>query len=75
MSDDEVIPADKVARKVAKLVTKQLPDVTAVLKEVVAIEAKTEKIELDKKQLEDSVKDAVKAAVRDVVHEVVKGDA
>lgn len=75
MSDGEAIPAEKIAKKVAKLVTKKLPDVTAVLKEVVAIEAKTEKIELDKEELEDSVKDAVKAAVRDVVHEVVKGDA
>jgi cardiolipin synthase len=74
ISEDEAMPAEKVAKRVAKLVTKKLPDVTAVLKEVVAIEAKTEKIELDKEELENSVKDAVKIAVRDAVHEAVKGD-
>jgi phosphatidylserine/phosphatidylglycerophosphate/cardiolipin synthase-like enzyme len=72
---DEAIPAEKVAKKVAKLVTKKLPDVTAVLNEVVALETKAEKLELDKEGLEETVKDAVKSAVRDIVHEVVKRES
>ncbi|MCU1338163.1 MAG: Phosphatidylserine/phosphatidylglycerophosphate/cardiolipin synthase -like [Bryobacterales bacterium] len=71
----EEVPAEKVAKKVAKLVTKRLPDVTAVLNEVVAIETKAEKLQLDKEGLEESVKDAVKSAVRDAVQEVVKREA
>jgi phosphatidylserine/phosphatidylglycerophosphate/cardiolipin synthase-like enzyme len=75
VSGHEAIPAEKVAKKVAKLVTKKLPDVRAVLNQVVAIETKAEKIALDKEGLEESVKEAVKAAVRDAVNEVVKRDA
>jgi cardiolipin synthase len=74
-SAKEAIPVEKVARKVAKMVTKQLPDVNAVLNEVVALETKAEKLELDKEALEETVKDAVKSAVRDVVHEVVKRES
>jgi phosphatidylserine/phosphatidylglycerophosphate/cardiolipin synthase-like enzyme len=74
-SAKEAIPVEKVAKKVAKMVTKQLPDVNAVLNEVVALETKAEKLELDKEALEETVKDAVKSAVRDVVHEVVKRES
>jgi len=74
-STKEAIPVDKVAKKVAKMVTKRLPNVNAVLNEVVALETKAEKLELDKEALEETVKDAVKSAVRDVVHEVVKRES
>jgi len=66
---------DKAAKKVAKMVTKKLNGVTAVLNEVVALETKTEKLRLDKDSLEESVKDAVKAAVRDVVQDAVKRES
>jgi phosphatidylserine/phosphatidylglycerophosphate/cardiolipin synthase-like enzyme len=69
------IPAEKVAKKVAKLVTKKLPDVTEVLNQVVAIETKAEKLKLDKEGLEETVKDAVKSAVQEVVNDVVKREA
>jgi len=75
ISGREAIPAEKVAKKVAKLVTKKLPDVTEVLNHVVAIETKAEKLKLDKDGLEETVKDAVKSAVQDAVNEVVKREA
>jgi cardiolipin synthase len=75
VSGPEAIPAEKVAKKVAKLVTNQLPDITAVVNQVIAIETNAEKLELDKEGLEETVKETVRAAVREAVGDVVKREA
>ncbi len=71
-TENHSIPTEKVAKKVAKMVSKKLPDVTAVINRVVAIETKAaEKLELDRDGLEQTVKEAVKSAVEDAVQEVI----
>jgi phosphatidylserine/phosphatidylglycerophosphate/cardiolipin synthase-like enzyme len=66
-------PAERVARKVAKLVAKELPPVAPVLdgavKEVVGENAA---VDVNSKEVQDLVKDAIKEAVREVVKDVVE---
>lgn len=63
------IPAERVAKKVAKAVAKEMGSVAPVLEELAA----RNQIELpaDCKELDAAVKDAVKTAVKEAVHEVV----
>lgn len=71
--DVSVAPAEKVARKVAKAVTRELPPVAEVLdgavRELLGPKAETE---LNTKEVEAIVKDAVKAAVREAVRDMVE---
>jgi cardiolipin synthase A/B len=70
---EEPAPALKVAKRVAKLVAKELPDVAPVLdgavKEIVGDDAQ---VELDPDEIKEAVRGAVKTAVRDVVSELVE---
>jgi len=69
----EPAPVDKVAKKVAKLVVRELPPVAPVLtgavKELVGTQTG---VGLDPEEVEAVVKDAVKAAVQEAVSEVVE---
>jgi phosphatidylserine/phosphatidylglycerophosphate/cardiolipin synthase-like enzyme len=69
----EVEPVAKVAKKVAKAVTKELPPVAPVLEVIVKeLVGNGTKVELDPKEVEETVKDAVKEAVREAVRNVVE---
>jgi phosphatidylserine/phosphatidylglycerophosphate/cardiolipin synthase-like enzyme len=65
------VPGEKLARKVAKAVSRELPPVSELV-ESVAVELTGRKVDLavDGDQLEETVRDAVKAAVKDVLEEV-----
>jgi phosphatidylserine/phosphatidylglycerophosphate/cardiolipin synthase-like enzyme len=66
-------PIAKVARKVAKAVAKELPPVAPVVEVVVKEMAGGDPaLELDPREVEETVKDAVKEAVREAVKDVVK---
>lgn len=66
-------PVVKLARKVAKALTKELPPVAAVLEGAVRdVLGNGVQVELDAKEVESIVKDAVKAAVADAVRDVVE---
>ena len=66
-------PVVKLARKVAKAVTRELPPVAEVLDGAVRdLLGDKADVELDPKEVEAIVKDAVKAAVVDVVKDVVE---
>jgi hypothetical protein len=71
--DVGVPPAEKVARKVAKVVTRELPPVAEALdgavKEVLG--PKTD-VELNRAEVETIVREAVKGAVKDAVRDVVE---
>jgi cardiolipin synthase len=71
--DAGVAPVEKVAKKVAKVVVKELPPVAEVLDDAVkeVLGPKTD-VELNKEEVEAIVKDAVKAAVADAVRDVVE---
>ena len=65
------IPGDKLAKKVAKAVSRELPPLAEVV-ESVAAELTGRKVDLavDSEQLEETVREAVKSAVKDVIEEV-----
>jgi len=66
-------PAAKVAKKVAKAVTRDLPPIAPVLEVVVKqVVGNGTKVELDPKEVEETVKNAVKEAVREAVRDVVE---
>jgi cardiolipin synthase len=70
---DEKAPAEKVAKKLAKAVVREMAPVAPVLEEIIK-QMGVEKTELDliPGEVEASVKDAVKAAVKEVVQEAVE---
>jgi phosphatidylserine/phosphatidylglycerophosphate/cardiolipin synthase-like enzyme len=70
---EEKAPAERVAKKLAKAVAKDLQPVAPVLEELIK-QMGVEKTELDliPAEVEASVKDAVKAAVKEVVQEAVE---
>ena len=63
-------PVTRIARRVAKAVTRDLPPVAPVL-EVIVKEVGPD-IDLDTQQVEEAVKQAVKDAVKEAVHLVVE---
>jgi len=66
-------PADKVAKRVAKLLTKDLREVAPVLEGAVReIVGGDVHVELDPAEVEAAVKGAVKTAVKDVVSDLVE---
>jgi phosphatidylserine/phosphatidylglycerophosphate/cardiolipin synthase-like enzyme len=63
------LPAEKVARRVAKAVVKDVGTIAPVLEQLAA---KTDaEIPIDKEDLDLAVKEAIKTAVQEVVHEAV----
>ena len=80
MGKDEAVPAAKVAKKVAKAMTKDLPPVAPLLdgavKEIVG-EAADVNLRADEVQgiVREAIKEAVKEVVREVVEEAVGEDA
>jgi phosphatidylserine/phosphatidylglycerophosphate/cardiolipin synthase-like enzyme len=75
---EEVAPTAKIAKKVAKALTKELPPVGPLLDGVVKeVVGEGREVEIDPKEVEEivkrTVKEAVKEVVRDVVEEVVVG--
>ena len=70
---EEKAPAERVAKKLAKAVVKDLPPVAPVLEGLIK-EMGVQKSELDltPSEVEATVKDAVKAAVKEVVQEAVE---
>jgi cardiolipin synthase A/B len=72
LTEDEA-PAAKVGRKVAKLVTKELPDVAPVLNGAVKeIVGNVADVELNPEEVEAAVKDAIKEAVKEAVSDIVQ---
>jgi phosphatidylserine/phosphatidylglycerophosphate/cardiolipin synthase-like enzyme len=63
------IPAERVAKKVAKAVTKEIGPIAPVLEELAA--RNQIEIPANSQELDAAVKDAVKTAVKEAVHEVV----
>ena len=70
---EEMTPAAKVAKKVAKAVTKELPPVAAVLEGIVkeVVGEKTD-VALNSDDLQESVQDAVREAVKGVIQQAVE---
>jgi phosphatidylserine/phosphatidylglycerophosphate/cardiolipin synthase-like enzyme len=68
------IPGEKLARKVAKAVSRELPPVSDLV-ESVAVELTGRKVDLavDGDELEETVREAVKSAVKDVLEDVALG--
>jgi phosphatidylserine/phosphatidylglycerophosphate/cardiolipin synthase-like enzyme len=68
---EELTPTEKIAKRVAKAMTKELPPVGPVV-EIMIKELAGEGVEMDlnSEKLQDSVKDAVKNAVKEAVREV-----
>ncbi len=73
---DTAPPAAKVAKRVAKAVSKELPPVAPML-EITMKEMAGDGIEipLDTEEVEEAVRDAVKEAVKEAVRDVVEGAA
>jgi phosphatidylserine/phosphatidylglycerophosphate/cardiolipin synthase-like enzyme len=69
--DARDFPVGKTARRMAKLVGKNLP-VTPVVKQVARVIQRKGDLELRPKEVEETVKTAVKEAVKDVVKEATK---
>ncbi len=70
---EEPEPVVKVARKVAKILAKDLPPVAPLLEEAVReLAGDGADVELDPKELEGVVREAVKEAVREAVEDVVE---
>jgi cardiolipin synthase len=70
---EDLTPAAKVAKKVARAITKDLGPVAPVVEVTVREMVGTDTdLELDKEELEESVKDAVKEAVSQVVRDAVQ---
>jgi cardiolipin synthase len=69
--DARDFPVGKTARKMAKVVSKNLP-VTAVVKEVARAIQRKGDLELRPKEVEDTVKTAFREAVKDVVKDATK---
>ena len=65
-----ILPAERLAKKVAKVVTRDLGPLAPVIEEIASETG--EKIEVDQEALEQTVKEAVKIAVREVVHDAVQ---
>lgn len=66
------LPAEKLAKRVAKLVARELPPVTPVVDSVVRqFGAGNGNLDLKAEEVEETVKDAVKEAVREAVQDVV----
>jgi len=63
-------PSNRVAKKVAKAVAKDLPSVTPMLDAVIQ-EMGGGSVEINRDELEDTVRDAVKHAVKQVIKEAV----
>jgi phosphatidylserine/phosphatidylglycerophosphate/cardiolipin synthase-like enzyme len=74
--DDDPVPTAKIAKRVAKALTKDLPPVAPLLDGAVKELVGDAPVDLDVVKVEeivkDAVKDAVREAVRDVVEEVVE---
>jgi phosphatidylserine/phosphatidylglycerophosphate/cardiolipin synthase-like enzyme len=71
--NDEKAPAEKVARKLAKAVVKEMPPVGPVLEEIIKeMGGDKAQIDLVPGEVEASVKDAVKIAVKEAVQEAVE---
>ena len=69
----EKAPAEKVAKKLAKVVARELPPVAPVLEELIKqMGVENTELDLTPGEVEASVKDAVKAAVKEVVQEAVE---
>ncbi len=69
--DEQVVPAAKIAKKVAKAMTDGLPPIAPVVEELVKkVAGNGVDIELNSADLQSTVKDAVKNAVKDAVREV-----
>ncbi|MBZ5611075.1 MAG: phosphatidylserine synthase [Acidobacteriia bacterium] len=65
--------AARVARKVAKAVTKDMLPVAPVLETIIKeVAGKKTSVDLNAQEVEESVKDAIKEAVKDVVKDVVE---
>jgi phosphatidylserine/phosphatidylglycerophosphate/cardiolipin synthase-like enzyme len=62
----------KVAKKIAKVVAKELPPVAPVVEVIVKEMIGGKPVELDPRQVEETVKEAVKEAVKDAVRDVVE---
>ena len=66
------VPARKAVKKMAKAIAKHLPLAPIVKDAVKRVVEQTDEIELDPKEVQDTVKSAVKEAVKDTVKEVIK---
>jgi phosphatidylserine/phosphatidylglycerophosphate/cardiolipin synthase-like enzyme len=76
VSQDESAPTEKVAKRVAKAVTKQLPPVGPVLDEIIKeLGGDQAEVDLNPLEVEASVKDAVKTAVREAVQDALVDSA
>ncbi len=72
--DSDAPPAQRVAKRVAKAMVKELPPVGPMLKEAMKeMLPNAATIEMDRQELEDTVKHVVKQAVKQAVRDVVEG--
>jgi cardiolipin synthase A/B len=70
---EETAPASRVAKKMAKAITKDLPPIAPMLQLVVReVVGPRSQMDFDALMVEDSVKDAVKEAVKDAVMDAVE---
>ena len=75
-TEDEPIQTKKIAKKVAKALTKEMPPVAEVLDLVVKeVAGDSMEVPLNAEQLQDTVTDALKRAVKEAVREAVEHKA
>jgi phosphatidylserine/phosphatidylglycerophosphate/cardiolipin synthase-like enzyme len=72
---EEKAPAEKVARKLAKVVVKEMAPVAPVLEDLIRQMGEKAQVDLVPGEIEASVKDAVKTAVKEAVQEAVESAA
>jgi phosphatidylserine/phosphatidylglycerophosphate/cardiolipin synthase-like enzyme len=75
-TDDETVPTKKIAKKVAKALTREMPQVAEVLDLVVKeVAGDSLEVPLNPEQLQDTVTDALKRAVKEAVRDAVEHKA
>lgn len=76
VTDEEPVEAKKIAKKVAKALTKEMPPVAEVLDLVVKeVAGDSLEVPLNAEQLQDTVTDALKRAVKEAVRDAVEHKA
>ena len=75
-TDNEPVQTKKIAKKVAKALTKEMPPVAEVLDLVVKeVAGDSMEVPLNPEQLQDTVTDALKRAVKEAVRDAVEHKA
>jgi cardiolipin synthase len=71
-TDGRALPLTKIAKKVGKAISRELPPVAPVLESVIKRPENLMELQMEEAELEKAVRDAVKAAVKTAIEQVVE---